>query len=66
MAETWEEENNEIVRIAKAMSTKLRDMADFARNQGMQPAGSIKVSFHMLLLRLNLAFPDLFRNCVPI
>ncbi len=39
----WDDENNEIVRVAKDMSNKLSDMAQFARNQGLQPAGSIQV-----------------------
>ncbi len=39
----WDEENNEIVRVAKEISAKLNDMAQYARNQGLQPAGSIEV-----------------------
>ena len=39
----WDDDNNEIVKVAKEISNKLNDMAQFARNQGLQPAGSIKV-----------------------
>ena len=41
--EQWDDDKNEIVKVAKEMSSKLNDMAQFARNQGLQPAGSIKV-----------------------
>ena len=41
--EQWDDDKNEIVKVAKEMSNKLNDMAQFARNQGLQPAGSIKV-----------------------
>ena len=48
--EQWEDENNEIVKVAKEMSNKLNDMAQFARNQGLQAAGSIKVSIKCFII----------------